>query len=57
MQNYAQVIASDEYAAYAIAALGLIGAYTVGKATLSVLGSFSRHYLRGTHNMFTRYGK
>ena len=47
----------DPYTATAIGVCGIIGAYSVAKATLGVMGSFKRDFLRGTYNMYDRYGK
>ena len=47
----------DPVAATAVSVLGVIGAYSVAKTTFGVMGSFKRHFLRGTYNMYDRYGR
>jgi len=41
--------------AYALGFLTLVGALKVTKWSLTALSSFSRHYLRGTYDIFKRY--
>lgn len=41
----------------ALGTLAAIGAIKVARTTLSLFGSFKRHYLRGTYDIYKRYNK
>lgn len=47
----------DTYLLAAIGVFATIGAMKVASTTLSMLGSFKRHYLRGTYDIYKRYNK
>jgi len=50
-------LVAEPYAAAAFGFCALIGAYTVSRGTLTLMGSFNRHFLRRAYNMHQRYGK
>lgn len=41
----------------AVVGLAAIGAYSVAKSTLNLLGSIKRHYFRGQYPMYFRYAR
>lgn len=46
----------DPAKAAVVASCAAVGAYNLLKTTAGLLGSFNRHFLRGTYDMYARYG-